>query len=255
MFLHAGTDLYRDQVYLEQKLMAADNIIVVCDFNRRYIQSKYPDTYARVAKKILVHHLGLDLAECAFDPGPRNAGRLVCVGRLDRRKGFDEAIRALARLRDRGNEVTLELVGDGQERRRLSSLALKLGVAANVQFAGWQTAEGTSMAIRRACMLVHPSNGLGDAVPTVIKESMALGTPVVATDVAGIPELLDSGRCGFLVQPRDPVALAEAIEGLLRSPTRSSAMSQAARKFAEKMFDINRNGRLLAGRLLGAGAE
>ena len=81
--------------------------------------------------------------------------------------------------------------------------------------------------MRRATLLVHPSIGLGDAVPTVIKEAMALGTPVVASAVAGIPELLDEGRCGVLTPPRDPVALSEAMERLLDAPRAARSPCQA----------------------------
>ena len=88
--------------------------------------------------------------------------------------------------------------------------------------------------------------GLGDAVPTVIKESMALGTPVVASNVAGIPELLDGGRCGMLVPPQNVEALADAIKTLLANTAMRRTYADAARKYAEEQFDLWRNGRRLA---------
>jgi glycosyltransferase involved in cell wall biosynthesis len=83
-------------------------------------------------------------------------------------------------------------------------------------------------------------------VPNVIKEALALGTPVVATEVAGIPELLDVGRCGLLVPPRDVGALASAIERLLTNPQLRRELATTGRRFAEKMFDQTANGRCLA---------
>ena len=100
--------------------------------------------------------------------------------------------------------------------------------------------------MRAARLLVHPSVGLGDAVPTVIKEAMAVGTPVVASAVAGIPELLDEGRCGVLVSPRSPDRLADAIAGLLGDEARWRQLARAGRAFAEEKFDLWRNGRRLA---------
>jgi glycosyltransferase involved in cell wall biosynthesis len=94
---------------------------------------------------------------------------------------------------------------------------------------------------------VHPSIGLGDAVPTVIKEAMAVGTPVVASRVAGIPELLQDGRCGVLVPARSPARLAEAVGDLLKDEPRRRQLARAARTFAEETFDLWRNGRRLAG--------
>jgi glycosyltransferase involved in cell wall biosynthesis len=106
------------------------------------------------------------------------------------------------------------------------------------------------LSMTKATILVHPSDPLGDGVPTVIKEAMAVGAPVVASAVAGIPELLDDGRCGVLVPPRNPEALADAIAGLLGDEIRRKQQARAAREFAEKNFDLWRNGRRLADILL-----
>jgi glycosyltransferase involved in cell wall biosynthesis len=100
--------------------------------------------------------------------------------------------------------------------------------------------------MKQAALLVHPSSGLGDAVPTVIKESMACGTPVVASNVAGIPELLDGGRCGMLVPPQNAQALADAIKALLADPAMRRTYAEKARKYAEEKFDLWQNGQGLA---------
>jgi glycosyltransferase involved in cell wall biosynthesis len=75
---------------------------------------------------------------------------------------------------------------------------------------------------------------------------MALGTPVAASRVAGIPGLLEEGSCGVLVEPRDPQGLAEALRTLLEQPSLRDALAQRARRSAEARFDIWRNGRRLA---------
>jgi len=95
-------------------------------------------------------------------------------------------------------------------------------------------------------MLVHPSCGLGDAVPTVIKEAMALGTPVIGSTAVGIPELLDQGRCGVLVPERQPDRLADAIAMLLRRGDVRDELARAGRAFAVRTFDLWRNGQRLA---------
>jgi glycosyltransferase involved in cell wall biosynthesis len=106
-----------------------------------------------------------------------------------------------------------------------------------------------------ATVLVHPTVGLGDAVPTVIKEAMAARTPVIASRAVGIPELLDDGRCGLLVPPEDVSALAEAIDRLIGDPEQRSRFTQAGREFAECKFDMWRNGRRLADLLRSADGE
>jgi len=95
---------------------------------------------------------------------------------------------------------------------------------------------------------VHPPIS-PDAMPTVIKEAMAVGTPVIASDLAGIPEMLDDGRCGVLVPPGDGAALAEAIAALLGDAERRRRLADAGRRHMERHFDQRTNGAELARRL------
>jgi glycosyltransferase involved in cell wall biosynthesis len=127
----------------------------------------------------------------------------------------------------------------------LKNLAKELLITDKVRFLGWLRPAEVRTAMERATIFIHPSSGLGDAVPTVIKESIALGTPVVASQVAGIPELLNDGKCGILVPPRNPIALADAIQALLRNADLRRRYADAARKYAEEKFDLWRNGKKL----------
>jgi glycosyltransferase involved in cell wall biosynthesis len=246
MFLHAGIDLYQDQVYLRQKLLYADNIIVVCDFNRQFIRSRYADIYPTISKKIYKYHLGLDFAEFPYQPNGRPIHRLLAAGVFEKYKGFEYLLRAVSELSRRGIEYDLELIGDGKEANPLKNLARELLITDKVRFLGWLPPAEVRKAMERATIFVHPSNGVGDAVPTVIKESIALGTPVVASRVAGIPELLNDGKCGILVPPSNPTALADAIQALLRDPDLRRRYADAAREHAEENFDLWRNGKELA---------
>ena len=250
MFLHAGTDLYRNQVFLKEKLLYADNIIVVCDFNKQFIAKLYPDIYHQISGNIYLHHLGLDLNELNYQPMNRVSNTVVGVGFLSKLKGFDFLIKAIYELICKGIMVKVEIVGDGEEANNLRALAQSLGIIQYVHFHGWLTFAGVRDVMSRATVLVHPSSDLGDAVPTVIKEAMALGTPVIASDIVGIPELLDKGHCGILVPPRDSGKLAEAIELMLREPLLRMDYAKKARDFAEKKFDLWENGRFLTRLLL-----
>lgn len=250
MFLHAGTDLYRRPIQLRRKLLSVTNVITVCEFNRRYVEELYPDLRERLSGKFYIHHPGLDFSRIPFAPGDRPGGRLLAVGSLEKRKGFEVLLKALGILRRQRLEITLDLIGDGSQAGRLRRLALREGIADRVHFRGWLTPDEVQKAMGEATILVHPSSGLGDAVPTVIKEALAAGTPVVASSVAGIPELLSDGRCGVLVAPRDPSRLAEAVLGLLQSEARRAELARAGRTHAESTFDLWRNGRRLADRLV-----
>jgi colanic acid/amylovoran biosynthesis glycosyltransferase len=248
--LHAH-DLYERQVFLPAKLERAKNVFVVCEFNRRFLAARFPDLYPRIAHKIHLHHLGLDVGSIAPAFEGRKAQTVLAVGRLDPSKGFDDLLRAAALVRDRGLDVDVSLVGDGDQAGALRRLASTLGIAGRVHFRGWLAHDAVPAAMRESTMLVHPSCGLGDAVPTVIKEAMALGTPVIGSTAVGIPELLDDGRCGLLVPERSPERLADAIAELLRDAALRDRLGRAGRAFAERTFDLWRNGERLAHLLSG----
>jgi glycosyltransferase involved in cell wall biosynthesis len=248
MFVHARMDLYRQPAFLSQKLLYADNIFVVCEFNRRYLREHYPSIYPRIAERIHVHHLGIPLDDVTFEPAPRPADQLLAVGNLEPLKGFAGLIEAVAALRARGVHARLDLIGGGEQERELRQLAERLDLAGVVTFRGLLPPDAVLSAMRAATILVHPPVS-PDAMPTVIKEAMAVGTPVIASDLAGIPEMLDQGRCGVLVPPGDRAALAQAIAALLEDPDRRRHYAEAGRRHTERRFDQRINGATLARRL------
>lgn len=250
MTLHAGTDLYRTPVFMKQKLQYADNVFVVCEFNRTYLERHFRGVWPAISAKVQLHHLGLDLSEYSYSEAGRTPGRVLCVGSLERVKGFSDAVRAVAAVGSTDHGVHLDIIGEGPESPALRRMASELGVADRVNFRGWLKPGEVRDAMRSATILVHPSTGLGDAVPTVIKEAMALGTPVIGTQVVGIPELLADGACGVLVPPRDSRALGEAIRSLLADPDKRLRFARAARARAEGMLDVKVTSAHLAARLV-----
>ena len=253
MFLHAGMDLYRRQVYLRQKLLEADNIFVVCEFNREFLRRHFADVFPRIAPKIHLHHLGLDVENFPFRQEGRAPRRILGVGRLVEGKGFDDVLRTAHELLRRGRDVEVELAGDGAARGALERLTDELGIHARVRFPGYLAPAAVRQAMGEATVLVHAPPAIGDAVPTVIKEAQATGLPVVGTQIAGIPELLDHGRAGILVPPKDIAALAGAVERLLTDEFLWRQYSFAGRQFAERTYDMWANGKRLAGILESTG--
>src|SRR5262245_25268250 len=211
LFLHAGIDLYQNPVYLRKRLLYADNIITCSKFNRQFIHDNLPDIFHLISNKIYLHYHGLDFSEFSYEEDNRLPRRILAVGSLEKYKGFDYLLLAAHELSTRGIDNVVEFIGDGKEADSLKALAKRLKILEKVKFRGWLHPNEVRNAMRRATILIHPSPELGDGVPNVIKEAMALGTPVVATNVAGIPELLDKGRNGVLVPPKDVCALANAI--------------------------------------------
>ncbi|MDP3910735.1 MAG: glycosyltransferase [Gemmatimonadales bacterium] len=244
IWLHAGTDLYRAPIFMREKLDYADNIITCCEFNQGYIRREFGDVPS-IGGKLHVCHHGLNLANFPHRLDGRAPQTLLAVGKMSKRKGFDYLVRAMPLLRTRGVDATIEFIGDGEARAALEALARDLGVADRVNFLGWQPFDRVRDAMNRATVLVHPSDGLGDGLPNVVREAMALGAPVVASDVAGIPDALRDG-CGVLVPPKDVAGLARALETLLRNPAERREIAIRARRRVEEKYDLWRNGAELA---------
>lgn len=163
----------------------------------------------------------------------------VAIGRLHPMKGFDDLMRACGILRREGVRFKAILVGDGEERGRLKSLAQAKGLVSDgVEFLGAQPHERAMEVLQGASFLVAPSVRVTmshgevweDGLPTVILEAMSFGKPVVSTNVGGIPEVVLHEQTGMLVPTRDPAMLASAIRSLIEHPDRTRQMGAAARE-------------------------
>jgi glycosyltransferase involved in cell wall biosynthesis len=250
IWLHAGTDLYHQPIHLRAKLLHADNILTCCEFNATYIARAFADIHERIRSRVHVCHHGLDLREYPFTREARPASRIVAVGRLSPYKGFEYLLRAIATLRTRSRAFHLDVVGGGELATSLAALSAELGVSDSVRFHGWVDHPVARRLMQQATVLVHPSDGLGDGLPNVVREAMALGTPVIGSDAAGLPDALADG-CGLLVPPRDHEALADTLERVFDAPALADRMAHAARRRVEEHYDLWRNGNRLAALLAG----
>jgi glycosyltransferase involved in cell wall biosynthesis len=152
----------------------------------------------------------------------------VTVARLVERKGIDDLVHALARL-ERGR-YHLEIIGSGPAEPALRELVARLGLRAEVRFMGALDRAGVAARLRAADLFTLPSRA--EAFGNVFAEAMAAGLPVVGTAIGGITELVQDGRHGLLVPPRDPAALAAAISLLGEQPALRSAMGARNRAHA-----------------------
>jgi glycosyltransferase involved in cell wall biosynthesis len=250
IFLHANVDLYRTPIFMKRKMEYADRIITCSDFNRDFIVERFADIKGSIEDKIFVHHHGINFAELPMRLANHAPRTVIAVGRFVKQKGFDYLLRAVHLLVRRGVKITVELVGDGEQAPLLRCLARDLNITDHVIFRGWVPADEVPAAIAHATVLVHPSPDLGDGVPNVIKEAMAVGTPVIGSRVAGIPELLANGEFGVVVPPKDINALADAIETLLSNEGLRQRYVTRAHRYAQQEFDLWKNGQRLA-RLMG----
>jgi glycosyltransferase involved in cell wall biosynthesis len=196
---------------LGEKIRRASFTVAVSDYGRSQLfRWSDPADWPRIH----VVHCGLDgtFLDAGTPPIPEE-GRLVCVGRLSEQKGTLLLVEAAGRLAAEGLAFELALVGDGPLRGPIEALIERLGLRRHVRLAGWQGAESVRAEILRARALVLPS--FAEGLPVVLMEAMALGRPVISTYVAGIPELVVPGVCGWLVPAGSVEALTEAMRDAL----------------------------------------
>jgi glycosyltransferase involved in cell wall biosynthesis len=159
---------------------------------------------------------------------------VLTVGHIIYRKGMDLLIKALKVAQGRGSDLNLVIVGEGPEQENLLALARELGVAKRVYFAGNQPHERTLEFYRGCLFFVLSSRAEG--LPLVIVEAMANRKAVVATRVDGVPEIVQDGTTGLLVEPEDPQSLAEALVTLYKDQGLRERFAQRGRERALQKF-------------------
>jgi colanic acid/amylovoran biosynthesis glycosyltransferase len=240
---------------LRRKLLDAHHVITVSEFNLRFLRERYGRAADRVHR--VYNGIGLD----AFRADPVLEGRdvdVVAVGRLVEKKGFDVLLEACALARDRGQPLSCRIVGSGERHDALRAQLDALGLQEHVTLVGPLPQDQVRAELRRATVMaapcVHGSDGNADGLPTVILEAMAVGTPVVATPVTGIPEAVVAGATGRLVAERDADALAAALLELSADAAERQRLADAARRHVEQHFASSRQATQLRALLPGTAA-
>lgn len=159
-----------------------------------------------------------------MDEFVRRGSAIVSVGRLSEEKGTEFLLEAVASLVAEGRNLQLVLIGEGALRHRLEARAAALDISDRVMFAGYMPDAGSFL--HRFDIFAMPS--LTEGLPMVLLEAMLAGTAVVATRVGGIPEVLEDGNAGLLVEPRDPSAIRQGIASVLDDPELARARTVRA---------------------------
>jgi len=221
-------------------------VVAVSRTHARYLQLRegLPFSIVRVIEN------GIDLdayppvdgarrAEARAGLGLGDEERVVLmVAAMRPEKAHEALLAATRRLRDDGVETTVMLAGDGERRDALEDAANLLGIQDSVRFLGLRT--DVARLLHAADVAVLPSRGVVETLPLAVIEAMAVGIPVVASDVGSVAELVRDGDSGHLIPPADEMALAERLKHILENPARAREMGARGREWVRRRFAIER---------------
>ncbi len=248
-FTAHGSDLHVDRTMLPAKTAAARFVVAISEFNRALII----DTCGPwAAEKIRVIHCGVDAESFTPVPNERTDSHLhvACVASLEPIKGHTHLIEALRIVADRGIEFTCELLGDGPERDAVARQITEADLAGRVRLLGARPTSDVVALLRRANVFALTSfptaRGQREGIPVALMEAMAAELPVVTSATGGIPELVEHDRAGFVVEPGNVGAIADALTRLARESGTRRDMGREGRRAVECEFDLETNARTLA---------
>lgn len=229
-------------IAISEKVRRAAFVVAVSDYGRAQMMRWVSHDHWC---KIFVVRCGLDRDYIAASPPPPVLEpEFVSVGRLSAEKGHLVLLCSMARLVRAGYRCRLVIVGDGPLRNAIVALSRELGIENCIRITGWLNGDGVRTEISSARALVLPS--FSEGLPVVIMEAMALGRPVIASSVSGIPELVVHRETGWLVPPGNDLALYEAMRECLDSASATlSRMSVDAVSRVRERHDINAEGEKL----------
>jgi glycosyltransferase involved in cell wall biosynthesis len=251
-FTAHGSDLHRDKHFLCEKVRDAKFVIAISQYNQSSILDHCGDEYS---DKVHVVHCGVDTN--AFRPSEKGEPeadqrplRIVCTGTLHEVKGQTYLVEACAELQRRGVSFECHFVGDGPDKAALQAQVEAAQLTDKFVFHGNVPREQVIATLALADVVVQPSvpssDGRREGIPVALMEAMACGAPVVASELSGIPELIDSQVSGILVPPRDAPKIAETLEMLSRDPALRRKLGQAGRQRILDHFNLTLNAETLS---------
>jgi len=236
---HAKDIYTSDQRQLREKITLAKFVVTCTEYNRRFLQELASDGPS-------IHRVyhGIDAGLFSGQSESRKPSppyRILSIARLVDKKGLPTVFRALRNLLDQGISLHYTLIGDGEERRSILKHLHNLGLETVSTWLGTQPHQRVIDEYSKADLFVLgcevASNGDRDGIPNVFLESMAMGVPVLATRVSAIPEILEDGLTGLLVDPGEHEAMAQCMVKLLSDEELRYRIIAAARRRVREEFN------------------
>jgi glycosyltransferase involved in cell wall biosynthesis len=231
---------------LRRRIHDASLVLTCTAYNQRFLEGR---ARAQDRRKVRVAFHGLDFA--SYTPSEaREEGLIVGGASLEAKKGLENLIEACAALVRSGRRIRCVIIGEGPERQRLLEAIERHGLGDTITLQGRIPNSQVTEHLRRAAVLAHPSvvdaHGSMDGIPNFILEAMAVETPIVASDISGIPEVVHHGETGLLIRPGSVDELTAGLISLLDDRTSRERMGAAGRALVLERFDVHRNGAIVA---------
>jgi glycosyltransferase involved in cell wall biosynthesis/Ser/Thr protein kinase RdoA (MazF antagonist) len=240
-----GPDIFSHRMLMEEKVAGAKFIRCVSTFNKAFLCGLFASV---TENKVDVVHVGLN-PELYVGGTPRMVKtrlQVLTVAALNKTKGFPFLIDAISRLVKQGVDVECNIVGTGPRRAAIEHWVKEFGVADRVHLLGILPQHEIARRLHECDVFVLPSmialDGAMDGLPVALIEAMAAGRPVVASTISGIPELVEDGVNGFLVDATHAERIAQAIQRLAEDPELRERMGRAGQEKIRRQFHIRVTG-------------
>jgi glycosyltransferase involved in cell wall biosynthesis len=236
------SDIHRYPQLLDEKLKEAKFILTCTKGNKEYLVSKYGED---IGSKVYAIHHGIDLSQ--FSPDIKKMVKdidILSIGALIKCKGFEYLIKACAEIKNHNIFRKCVIVGNGEEKANLKTLIQQLGLSDKIEIKDPVSHSEVAVLYERARSFVLSAtiiDGAPHGIPNVLAEAMAMGLPVIATDIPHISELIENKKNGLLVADKDPFALADAIEEILSNEDLRSRLGEEARTKIINDFDAKKH--------------
>jgi colanic acid/amylovoran biosynthesis glycosyltransferase len=235
-----GSDLLLRPTFLDVKLQNCAVCFTVSEYSRRYLLRQYPQVNPC---HVLVQRMGVPVPLSRHAEWPRRGVdrpfTLLTVGRLHAVKDQAFLVRACAVLKASGGNILCQIAGDGPERERLQELIRRLHLSEEVQLLGYVSRNRLGALYQEADLVVLTSRSEG--IPLTLMEAMALGRPVLAPAITGIPELIADGKTGFLYRPGSITDLVDRVDQIRRTNSTLGPICEAAREHVHNFFNLDTN--------------
>lgn len=222
-----------------------DLVVTVCEYFKNRLITLGCDPH-----KIVVHRSAIDCS--LFSSTKKYAARkddkqvrFISVARLIEKKGIEYVIKAMALLVEKYPHISYIIVGDGPDAEKLHTLVQKFDLLDKIIFFGWADQKKVVKLLDESDIFILPSvqayDGNQEGIPNSLKEAMMMCLPVISTNQSGIPELVEDGISGFLVDERDEFALAEKMAWFIEHKKAWKLMGRAGRRKIKQEYEMKKN--------------